>query len=121
MVNSAFGNCERGSRTKAEGLLPRRTLFPGLFWDLICASCVRHLHSTSKACVFLLDTRTQLWNPDWSVHPDSGHGLCLALLLSQIESTVRARHCVQMVCPERVLGKGCSIDMCVLALIYRFF
>ena len=113
MVNDALGNHERGFRERD----PRPWL-SGAFctldcsWTGFCIFCDKHLHSIYKTCLFLLDIRTQLQNPTWSVDPGSGSGLLPGFsAFPDIMYRTRQAIVFKLLCPEKVLGKSCSVNI----------
>lgn len=54
--------------------------------------------------------------------PASGHGLCLALVLTQMDSLTGQATVFKPDWPENLPGEGCPVDisMCFLAFIYMF-
>lgn len=86
-----------------------------------CASSDKHLHLIYKICLFLLDTRTLLKNPIWSVYPEYGCGLLPHChTLPDIINSMCQAAVFKLVRPEKVLGMDFSgriyyvlIDICL--------
>lgn len=86
-----------------------------------CASSDKHLHLIYKIYLFLLDTRTQLQNPIWSICPEYVYGLLprFHTLPDTINSICQAA-VFKLVYSEKVLGMDFSgniyyvlIDICL--------